>query len=149
MKLLLKRSYWPTATHGEISLQGKSICQVLEASRAHPSLPCIAEGIYRLGLLYEEMGGWSYGICKLKGKLVSQFSPLKKEEVPSNYICPVSGIEKEGKGSFSRLAFLKLRDRLHELFQSEDEVLLEIYSDVNEGLNLCMGEGSWTEASIW
>lgn len=152
MKLYLKREYWPTATHGRVFLHNREIARTMESARKQPgdSPPaCLPEGCYSVERLYTEQAGWHLGVMDGDGHKLARFRPslCVKVELGSD-MAPVTDWKGEGKGIFTRLATLKLQDRIFELIDAGERISLEVFSDTDQGLNLAQADTRWTEEFI-
>lgn len=137
MILLLKRRYTPRASLGRLYLNQKELCLIREAPKScyDPNNHCLEEGRYELEPNHSEAIGWFIGVGK-KGRIVHKSHP----QLPGlAELCPVTNFNSEGIPMFTKLAFLKLMDRLN-LFWERGEVLeLEIVSeDVPYRLESCL-----------
>ncbi|SMP36446.1 hypothetical protein SAMN06265367_1152 [Algoriphagus winogradskyi] len=83
------------------------------------------EGVYELEAIHSEVKGWGIGIGK-KGKISSY---LGEDKLESSYIYPVTSYRADGTPLFTKLAFLKLMERLGAEWSRGEVIELQIVSE--------------------
>ena len=91
----------------------------------HEPISCMEEGVYELDPTYSEEKGWEIGVGE-KGKISSYPGEDKLE---SNSIYPVSCYRADGTPLFTKLAFLKLMEKLEQEWGRGEVVELQIVSE--------------------
>src|SRR5690554_13731 len=141
MRLLLLRRYRPDVTRGVLSCRGKHWVWTVEMPHPDyaPPLACIPEGCYAIKGNYSEKWGWHLNIVGNNLPKPVSFRPLVHlNGQPNCHIMPVSFFGENGKAMFSRLANLKLTDRIYNILAEGEEVRLEIVGiSVNLKRSLC------------
>ncbi|MFD2201820.1 DUF5675 family protein [Shivajiella indica] len=129
MKLQLIRWYGKKETRALLLKDNKILCKTLEPSltAAYPVPVCIPEGVYTFKLEYGEEIGWYILLIGADQSIKGQMLPLKGGMKTGEYtLSPVTSYRESGR--FSKLAFLKLMDRLSEWISQGEEISLEISS---------------------
>ncbi|MDO9552230.1 DUF5675 family protein [Rhodonellum sp.] len=134
MKLLLVRKYHKDKTLGRISSQGLQIVKTKE--NPHPDFTavghCIPEGCYQIHGDYSEERGWYLEISGNGIPNPVSFRPLCDGILQHGQgIAPVTYFKGDGMGMFSRLATLKLMDKVFQAIEQGEEVQLEICEESN------------------
>lgn len=129
MRLVLHRRYKATVTLGKLVLGQKQICFTREPSKAcfGTDVSCLDEGVYELQPIHSEEKGWEIGIGD-RGKIASY--PWDQPPV-TNSIYPVTSYREDGTPLFTKLAFLKLMERLEREWERGEIVELQIVSEGN------------------
>ncbi|REG77523.1 DUF5675 family protein [Algoriphagus antarcticus] len=127
MRLVLHRKYKASITLGRLLLGQKQLCFTREAPKAcfHTGTSCIEEGIYELEPIHSEATGWEIGFGGY-GK-ISKFPGAGLLE--SNSIYPVTSYRADGTPLFTKLAFLKLMERLEREWERGEIVELQLISE--------------------
>ncbi|PZX49969.1 hypothetical protein LV84_04159 [Algoriphagus ratkowskyi] len=149
MRLVLHRKYKATVTLGRLLLGKKQVCFTQEPPKAcfgkhiacldegvyelddslgqPPQRPKfgIKEGVYKLDPIHSEERGWEIGIADI-GKFASY--PWN-QPLESNRIYPVTSYRADGTPLFTKLAFLKLMERLEREWERGEIVELQIVSE--------------------
>ncbi|MGY6521527.1 MAG: DUF5675 family protein [Mongoliitalea sp.] len=130
MVLQLFRRYEETRTLGLLKMYGKVISKTLENPRL-ATTPCMDEGKYELLLRYNEQRGWYLQVDCLETNAYT-VEPLHQGNKVSDYsIVPV--LYWNNREKFSKLATLKLMDKLETIYASGDRIWLEI-SDSSQNI---------------
>ena len=146
MRILLEREYWPTSTHGRISVNDRWVCHTLEAPKIPgcPKKSCLPEGSYLLGkedqlplltLQKSPKGEFVGVVCAQKGLEV---------DMPQTII-PVQSILSEGRGTKPTMAFGRLLNALGIANKAGETLRLEIRSCPDKALNLAFCETAWMD----
>ncbi|EKB48702.1 DUF5675 family protein [Cecembia lonarensis] len=128
MKLLLLRRYGKKETRGILYRDNRPLCRTLEPPAAKlAQLPCLPEGEYLLQLAYSESKGW-YLVLHCPGRAIKgRIFPLFQGHHFRNLcISPVTAYRENGR--FSKLAFLKLMDKIEAWTAEGEEISIEIRS---------------------
>ncbi|SIT17509.1 DUF5675 family protein [Belliella pelovolcani] len=145
MILYLEREYWPCGTNGTIKIDEFKLCHTIEWpwNRNEPD-SCIPEGIYPLQKHYDEELQLHLLLFDVPGRGKVKILPsCNLEQEKPGSIIPVSRLRGEGQGSQSRLAFEKFKELVFSVFESKEDVLLEIRSNPSNALNLAKLEQRW------
>ncbi|TXE10206.1 hypothetical protein [Algoriphagus aquimarinus] len=127
MRLVLHRKYRATLTLGRLLLGQNQICFTREPPKAcfGKDIACLDEGVYELVAIHSEERGWEIGIGD-RGKI----STYQREgKLESNSIYPVTSYRADGTPLFTKLAFLKLMERLEREWERGEIVELQIVSE--------------------
>jgi len=111
MEVVLKRTYYPGGTNGELFLFGIRVCYTIELpwKDNRRRISCIPEGKYELQKRYTQRFGHHFLLLNVPGRdyiLLHAANDAMKEMF--GCIAPVSALTGEGKGSQSRIALGKL-----------------------------------------
>ena len=126
MRLVLCRKYRAGITLGRLFLGKQQLCFTREPPKAcfGTETNCLEEGVYELEPIHSEEKGWEIGIGE-KGK----FSIYPGEDqLESNHIYPVTSYRADGIPLFTKLAHLKLMERLDRDWERGEVVELQIVS---------------------
>ncbi|RAI93827.1 DUF5675 family protein [Algoriphagus yeomjeoni] len=127
MRLVLHRKYKAKLTLGRLFLGQQQICFTREPPKAcfGKEIACLEEGVYELEATHSEGKGWEVGIGE-KGKI----SRYKRDEMlEPNSIYPVTSYRADGTPLFTKLAFLKLMEKLESEWARGEVVELQIVSE--------------------
>lgn len=127
MRLVLHRKYKASLTLGRLFRGQKQICFTREPPKAcfDTAINCLEEGVYELEAIHSEEKGWEIGIGK-KGK-ISRY--VGEEKIENQTIYPVTSYRADGTPLFTKLAFLKLMERLEFEWSRGEVVELQIISE--------------------
>lgn len=127
MRLVLHRKYKARITLGRLFLGKQQLCFTREPPKAcfGTGTGCMEEGVYELEPVHSEEKGWEIGIGEA-GK-ISRYAG--DEKLGRCSICPVTSYRADGTPMFTRLAFLKLMDRLEREWERGEVVELQIVSE--------------------
>ena len=116
-------------------------CTNRHGSCLHETVSCMEEGLYELEPIHSEEKGWEIGIGE-KGKISSLWHLLGsylhdpkvgiregEQKLESCSIYPVTSYRADGTPMFTRLAFLKLMERLEREWERGEIVELQIVSE--------------------
>lgn len=125
MVLILTRTYFPEGTQGILEWNGNRICYTIELPwlENQKRVSCVPEGEYLLQKRYSKKFGWHLHLVNVPGRdfiLIHPANDAKKELL--GCIAPVTEYTGIGKGSFSRRAFLKVKNLVYPVL-SENEVV--------------------------
>ncbi|WBL41281.1 hypothetical protein PBT90_10990 [Algoriphagus halophytocola] len=127
MRLVLHRKYRAGITLGRLFLGEQQICFTREPPKAcfGTGTLCVEEGVYELEPIHSEEKGWEIGVAD-KGKISAY--PWE-EPMVSNCIYPLTCYRADGIPLFTKLAFLKLLERLEREWERGEVVELQIISE--------------------
>ncbi|MEB2778467.1 DUF5675 family protein [Algoriphagus sp. D3-2-R+10] len=127
MRLVLHRKYKATVTLGRLFLGQKQLCFTREPPRAcfGTDSTCVEEGVYELEAIHSEEKGWEIGIAD-KGKVARL--PIGSS-LASNTVYPVTSYRADGTPLFTKLAHLKLMERLEREWDRGEIVELQVVSE--------------------
>lgn len=125
----LLRAYAGGGTHGEVRMNGELVCYSIELPWRDNArnISCIPEGSYRLSKRYSKRFGWHILVRDVPGRsniLIHPANDALREL--QGCIAPVTRLTGPGKGSESRKAFEKLKQRTYDLIDQSEEVYLRI-----------------------
>lgn len=113
--LTLLRTYYPTATHGKLMIDGQFIAFAIELPwrENRKRISCIPEGTYTMRKRYSVKHKWHYIIQNVPNRSLILFHPANHAQKELlGCIAPVTKIIKEGIGEQSRKAMQKLMEEL-------------------------------------
>ncbi|MBB6327846.1 hypothetical protein FHS59_003489 [Algoriphagus iocasae] len=146
MRLVLHRKYRAGITLGRLFLGKQQLCFTREPPKAcfGTETNCLEEGVYELEPIHSEEKGWEIGIGE-KGKIRSLGLCLpagkagthrpkdeikeRDEKLESCSIYPVTSYRADGTPLFTKLALLKLIERLEREWERGEVVELQIVSE--------------------
>lgn len=125
----LLRVYSPFGTNGEIRMDGERVCDAIELPWKDNArnVSCIPEGRYPLAKRYSKRFGWHILIKDVPERssiLIHPANHALKEL--RGCIAPVTRLTGPGRGSESRKAFEKLKQRIYQRIDENKEVYLRI-----------------------
>ena len=131
MELLLKRTYFPKGTNGELFLGNEKVCATIELpwKNNQRQVSCIPEGKYELKKRYNERFGDHLLVKDVPGRsyiLIHAYNNALEES--KGCIAPVSLCTGEGTGVFARATLLKLTDLVYPELEKKKPVFLIIQS---------------------
>lgn len=131
MKLELIRTYYPEGTNGQLLLNGEMVSLAIElpwknnASR----ISCIPEGKYELRKRYSQRFGWHLELMNVPGRQLILIHPANDAlKELRGCIAPVSFLRGHGKGTLSRIAFQKLKEKVYPALEKKETVHFIIQS---------------------
>ena len=127
MRLVLCRKYRAGITLGRLFLGKQQLCFTREPPKAclGTMTECLEEGVYELEPIHSDEKGWEIGIGDT-GKISSY---VGDEKLESCSFYPVTSYRADGTPLFTKLAFLKLMDRLEREWEQGEVVELQIVSE--------------------
>ncbi|MBU8883860.1 hypothetical protein KSK37_12260 [Kaistella sp. DKR-2] len=129
MELQLIRTYRPKGTNGILLFNGAELCRTIELpwQNNQPRVSCIPEGKYRLRRRHTARFKAHFEVMDVKDRKYILFhagNDAGKEL--RGCIAPVLQHTGEGKGSSSRAALEKMKDRLYPLMDNGHVITLTI-----------------------
>lgn len=129
MELELLRNYRPKGVNGELRFGGEVICLTIELpwKDNRPRVSCIPEGKYPLRKRYSPRFGSHFELVGIPGRKYILFhagNDAGKEL--RGCIAPVLRHCGEGKGSHSRAALDRMKERLYPLLENGHKLCLTI-----------------------
>lgn len=118
MELLIIRTLQPKGVNGILLIEGVEICKTIELSwqNNQPRISCIPSGRYRLRKRYSPKFAWHFEVAGVPGRQDILIHPANHAAVElKGCIAPVLQHTGEGKGTSSRAALQRLKDRLYPL----------------------------------
>ena len=127
MRLVLCRKYRAGITLGRLFLDKQQLCFTREPPKAcfGTETNCLEEGVYELEPIHSEEKGWEIGIGDL-GKISCYLGDSRLETCS---IYPVTSYRADGTPLFTKLALLKLIERLEREWERGEVVELQIVSE--------------------
>lgn len=116
MNLLLNRTYHPNGVNGVLWLDGTELCKTIELPwrQNEPRISCIPEGTYVLRKRYSLRFHWHFEVVGVPGRSAILLHPANDAAKElKGCIAPVLQHTGAGKGSSSRIALQRLKDRLY------------------------------------
>lgn len=116
MNLLLNRTYHPNGVNGVLWLDGTELCKTIELPwrQNAPRISCIPEGTYVLRKRYSLRFHWHFEVVGVPGRSAILLHPANDAAKElKGCIAPVLQHTGAGKGSSSRIALQRLKDRLY------------------------------------
>ena len=129
MDLLLLRTPFPKGVNGVLLLNGVEICKTIELPWLDNKrrISCIPPGRYRLRMRYSSTFAWHFEVVGVPGRQDILIHPANHAAVElKGCIAPVLQHTGEGKGTSSRIALQRLKDRLYPLLERGDKCYLII-----------------------
>jgi hypothetical protein len=130
MVLHLKRRYFPDGTNGQLTYEGKHICNTIELPWLdnRRRLSCIPEGEYFLKKRYSRKYKWHIQILQVPDRSLILLHPANNALVELNgCIAPVTKLSGAGTGIMSHNAFIRLKNLVFKQLDEQQTVLLIIY----------------------
>ena len=127
MRLVLCRKYRAGITLGRLFLDKQQLCFTREPPKAcfGTEANCLKEGVYELEPIHSEEKGWEIGIGE-KGRISCYLGDSRLE---SCSIYPVTSYRADGTPLFTKLAHLRLMERLEGEWERGEVVELQIISE--------------------
>ena len=129
MEILLIRTYHAAGVNGVLLLEGTELCKTIELpwKNNQPRVSCIPEGRYRLRWRHSPRFREHFEVMDVKDRKYILFhagNDAGKEL--RGCIAPVLQHTGEGKGSFSKAALERMKDRLYPLLDNGHTITLTI-----------------------
>ncbi len=129
MEILLIRTYHAAGVNGVLLLEGTELCKTIELpwKNNQPRVSCIPEGRYRLRRRHSPRFRDHFEVMDVKDRKYILFhagNDAGKEL--RGCIAPVLQHTGEGKGSFSKAALERMKDRLYPLLDNGHTITLNI-----------------------
>ena len=129
MEILLIRTYHAAGVNGVLLLEGTELCKTIELpwKNNQPRVSCIPEGRYRLRRRHSPRFREHFEVMDVKDRKYILFhagNHAGKEL--RGCIAPVLQHTGEGKGSFSKAALERMKDRLYPLLDNGHTITLTI-----------------------
>ena len=129
MEILLIRTYHAAGVNGVLLLEGTELCKTIELpwKNNQPRVSCIPEGRYRLRRRHSPRFREHFEVMDVKDRKYILFhagNDAGKEL--RGCIAPVLQHTGEGKGSFSKAALERMKDRLYPLMDNGHTITLNI-----------------------
>ncbi|QOW10618.1 hypothetical protein Q73A0000_09650 [Kaistella flava (ex Peng et al. 2021)] len=129
MELQLIRTSHPTGVNGVLLLDGVELCKTIELPwlENRPRISCIPVGKYRLRKRCSVKFNWHFELMDVPGRSAILIHPANHAALElKGCIAPVLQHTGEGKGSSSRIALERLKDRLYPLLDKGNIIYLTI-----------------------
>ena len=129
MEILLIRTYHAAGVNGVFLFEGTELCKTIELpwKNNQPRVSCIPEGRYRLRRRHSPRFREHFEVMDVKDRKYILFhagNDAGKEL--RGCIAPVLQHTGEGKGSFSKAALERMKDRLYPLLDNGHTITLTI-----------------------
>ncbi len=129
MEILLIRTYHAAGVNGVLLLEGTELCKTIELpwKNNQPRISCIPEGRYSLRRRHSPRFREHFEVMDVKDRKYILFhagNDAGKEL--RGCIAPVLQHTGEGKGSFSKAALERMKDRLYPLLDNGHTITLTI-----------------------
>ena len=131
MELLLIRTYHPTGVNGVLWWNGTELCKTIELPWQNNArrISCIPKGTYVLRKRYSPRFHWHFELVSVPSRSAILMHPANDAARElKGCIAPVLRPTGEGKGSSSRIALERLKDRLYPLLDKGHTIHLTIKS---------------------
>jgi len=131
MELLLSRTYFKGGTNGNISYQGKLVCESIELPWRNnkKNISCIPEGRYLLVKRQHMKHGLQLALSIVPNREAILIHPANFAlRDLQGCIAPVSKCTGEGEGSYSRIALERLQALVYPVLDAGEKVFLVITS---------------------
>ena len=118
MELCLLRTYHSMGVNGVLLLDGRELCKTIELPWVQntPRVSCIPEGRYVLLKKYSPKFEWHFELAKVLGRSAILLHPANDAARElKGCIAPVLEHTGEGKGTSSRMALERMKERLYPL----------------------------------
>ena len=129
MELQLIRTEYPKGVNGVLLFEGRELCKTIELPwlENRPRISCIPQGRYLLRKRCSLKFKWHFEVLGVKGRSTILIHPANHAAVElKGCIAPVLQHTGEGRGSSSRIALERLKDRLYPLLDSGYDIPLTI-----------------------
>ncbi len=132
MVLVLKRQYFPKGTNGQLSCEGKILCNTIELpwKNNETRVSCIPEGEYFIRKRYSRKYQWHLELLDVPQRKFILFHPANyAQNELQGCIAPVTKLSGPGIGLMSRKAFSKLTSFVFKALENRESVLLIVESN--------------------
>lgn len=129
MNLLLLRTPYQKGVNGVLLFNGVEICKTIELPwlNNRPRISCIPTGRYQLRKRYSPRFAWHFEVVGVPGRRYILIHPANNAAVElKGCIAPVLQHTGEGKGTSSRIALQRLKDRLYPLLEKGEKCYLTL-----------------------
>lgn len=129
MEILLIRTYHAAGVNGVLLLEGTELCKTIELpwKNNQPRVSCIPEGRYRLRRRHSPRFREHFEVMDVKDRKYILFHAGNDAgKGLRGCIAPVLQHTGEGKGSFSKAALERMKDRLYPLLDNGHTITLTI-----------------------
>ncbi|KIA88512.1 DUF5675 family protein [Kaistella jeonii] len=129
MDLCLLRTYHSKGVNGVLLLDGSELCKTIELPWVQnmPRISCIPEGRYVLRKRYSPKFKWHFELANVPGRSAILLHPANDAARElKGCIAPVLQHTGEGKGTSSRIAFERMKDRLYPILDKGQILQLTI-----------------------
>ena len=129
MEIQLARTYHPKGVNGVLTFNGEEICKTVELPWRdnRPRVSCIPEGKYRLRKRISPKFKEHFEVMDVKDRRFILFHPGNDAgKELRGCIAPVMIHTGEGKGSLSKIALERMKDRLYPLMENGHTIILNI-----------------------
>lgn len=129
MNLQLIRTAYPKGVNGVLLFEDVELCKTIELPWLGniPRISCIPEGSYLLRKRHSLTFNWHFEVVGVKGRTNILIHPANNAAVElKGCIAPVLQHTGEGRGSSSRIALERLKDRLYPVLDQGNHVHLTI-----------------------
>ena len=129
MEILLIRTYHAAGVNGVLLLEGTELCKTIELpwKNNQPRVSCIPEGRYRLRRRHSPRFREHFEVMDVKDRKYILFHAVNDAgKELRGCIAPVLQHTGEGKGSFSKAALERMKDRLYPLLDNGHTITLTI-----------------------
>ncbi len=129
MDLQLIRTKYPTGVNGVLLFEGEELCKTIELPwlENRPRISCIPNGRYQVRKRCSVRFKWHFEIIAVPGRSAILIHPANDAaQELKGCIAPVLRHVGEGKGSSSRIALERLKDRLYPLLDKGKIIYLTI-----------------------
>ena len=118
MDLQLIRAKYPAGVNGVLLFDGEEVCKTIELPwiQNKPRISCIPAGRYQVRKRCSAKFNWHFEIMGVQGRTNILIHPANHAAAElKGCLAPVMRHNGEGKGSSSRIALERLKDRLYPL----------------------------------
>ena len=132
MVIFLTRTYFPEGTNGRLECEGRFISYTIELpwKKNEKRVSCIPEGKYFIKKRYSNKFKWHLEIVDVSNRSLILFHPANYALNELNgCIAPVCKLSGPGMGLLSRKAFIKLKNFVYKILDSDESVELIIMSN--------------------
>lgn len=133
MELLLRRTYHPTGINGILCLAGTELCKTIELPWRDnaPRISCIPEGTYLLRKRYSRRFHWHFEVVAVPSRSAILLHPANDASKElKGCIAPVLQHTGAGKGSSSKIALQRLKDRLYPWLDQGNVLQLTLKNEI-------------------
>ena len=135
MKLVLLRTYHSTGVNGVLLLEGRELCKTIELPWLQnlPQKSCIPEGDYALQKRFSAKFGWHFILYGVPNRSAILIHPANNAALElKGCIAPVLQHTAAGRGTSSRRALERLKERLYPLLDKGNTLILTLKKSNHE-----------------